>query len=134
MSEGDELPAGVRPPSLGEPPGPAVRVGRGQQPRTIEQPSLDVPVLQMVDHLIDVLGFFGTLVPDVAEQVIEVPKISTEDGNLQRASLRAPQLVEQLVEVPTFPFFRRADHRQSGSGSWCFWTWRSSRFSSRTEF
>ena len=40
----------VRPSSLGEPPGPAVRVGRGQQPGTIVQPSLDVPVLQMVDQ------------------------------------------------------------------------------------
>ena len=89
MSEVDELlAAGVRPPSLGEPPGPAVRVGRRQQPGTIEQQSLDAPVLQTVDHLIDVVGYFGTLVPDVAEQVIDVPEISPQDGNLQRASLR----------------------------------------------
>ena len=45
------------------------------------------------------------LVPDVAEQVIDVPKIAPQDGNVQRASLRAPQLVEQLVEVPTVPLF-----------------------------
>ena len=43
-------------------------------------------------------------VQDVAEQVIEVPEISLQNGNLQRASLQAPQLVEQLVEVPTVPF------------------------------
>ena len=34
----------------------------------------------MVDQLMDVLGYFGTLVPDVAEQVIEVPEISPQDG------------------------------------------------------
>ena len=67
----------------------------GSSPRTLAQPSLDV--LQMVRR------YFGTLLPDVAEQVIEVPEISPQDGNLQRASLRAPQLVEQL-EVPTVPF------------------------------
>ena len=81
MSEVDELPAaGVRPPSLGEPPGPAVKVGREQQPGKIEQPSLDAPVLQMVDPLIDVLGYFGTLVPDVAEQFIEVPRFLLRMG------------------------------------------------------
>ena len=43
MSEVEELPAaGVRPPSLGEPQVPAVKVGREQQPGTFEQPSLDV--------------------------------------------------------------------------------------------
>ena len=45
---------GVRPPSLGEPPRPAIRVGRGQQPGTLEQSSLDAPVLQMVDQLMAV--------------------------------------------------------------------------------
>ena len=41
--------AGSRPPSLGEPPGPAVKVGRRQQSGFIEQLSLDVPVLQVPD-------------------------------------------------------------------------------------
>ena len=45
-------------------------------------PSLDVPVLQMVDQLMDVLRFFNTLCL-VAEQVIDVSKIS-----LWRTSLR----------------------------------------------
>ena len=62
-------------------------------------PSLDVPVLQMVDQLVDVLRFFNTLCP-VAEQVIDVPKISLEDIPARRLC-REPQLVEQLVEVPT---------------------------------
>ena len=64
MSEVDELPAaGVRPPSLGGPPGPAVKVGRVQQPGAFELPSLDAPVLHMEDQLVDVLGYFSTLVP-----------------------------------------------------------------------
>ena len=76
------------------------------QGRTLRQfvghlpaPSLDVPVLQMVDQLVDVLRFFNTLCP-VAEQVIDVPKISLEDIPARRLC-REPQLVEQLVEVPT---------------------------------
>ena len=47
----------------------------------------------------DVLRFFDTLCP-VAEQVIDVPKILLEDI-LARRLCREPQLVEQLVEVPT---------------------------------
>ena len=70
--------------------------------------ALDAPVLQMVEQTVDVLDFFDTFLPVVVEQVIEVPKVALQDGNLQRAVLRAPQLVEQLVEVPTVPFFRRA--------------------------
>ena len=62
-------------------------------------PSLDVPVLQMVDQLPDVLQFFDALTTD-PEQVIEVPKILPEDVSM-RAVVREPQLVEQLVEVPT---------------------------------
>ena len=47
----------------------------------------------------DVLRFFDTLCP-VAEQVIDVPKIFLEDIPVRRLC-REPQLVEQLVEVPT---------------------------------
>ena len=53
----------------------------------------------MVDQLMDVLRYFGTLVADVAQQVIEVPEISPQDGNWQRASLRA------LADVPTILCF-----------------------------
>ena len=101
MSEVDELPAaGVRPPSLGEPPGPTVKVGRVLQPGAFELPSLDVPVLQMEDQLVDVLGYFSTLVPVVAEQVIEVPKVVCPPRGA-RTVLGAPQMADQLVEVPT---------------------------------
>ena len=47
----------------------------------------------------DILRFFDTLMPD-PEQVIEVPKISPEDVSMRTAA-REPQLVKQLVEVPT---------------------------------
>ena len=62
-------------------------------------PILDVPVPLMGEQLVDVLRFFNTLCP-VAEQVIDVPKISLEDIPARRLC-RVPQLVEQLVEVPT---------------------------------
>ena len=79
----------------------------GVQRHTVEQriehtpyvQILDAPVPQMVEQLVDALPFFDTLCP-VAEQVIDVPKISLEDIPARRLC-REPQLVEQLVEVPT---------------------------------
>ena len=64
--------------------------------------NLDVPVLHMVEQLPDVLQFFATCLPVVAEQVIDVPKISL-DRTQQRLGdcLRQPQMADQLVEVPT---------------------------------
>ena len=63
---------------------------------------LEVPVPQMVEQLPDVLQFFASFLPAVAEQVIEVPKIFL-DTTPQRLGdvLRQPQMVEQLVDVPT---------------------------------
>ena len=60
---------------------------------------LDALMPQTVDKLHDVLQFFDRLMT-VPDQVIEVPKIYTEDVPM-RAVLRATQLAEQLVEVPT---------------------------------
>ena len=53
-------------------------------------------------QLPDVLQFFASFLPGVAEQVIEVPKIFP-DTIPQRLGdhLRQPQMVEQLVHVPT---------------------------------
>ena len=62
-------------------------------------PALPILVPLMGEQLVDVLRFFDTLCP-VAEQVIDVPKISLEDIPARRLC-REPQLVEQLVEVPT---------------------------------
>ena len=60
---------------------------------------LDALMPQMVDQLQDITRFFDALLL-VPEQFIEVPKILLEDVPV-RAVLRDPQLVEQLVEVPT---------------------------------
>ena len=61
--------------------------------------TLDALVPPTVEQLQDVLQFFDRL-SAVPEPVIEVPKILPEDVPI-RAVLRATQLVEQLVEVPT---------------------------------
>ena len=68
----------------------------------VRVPVLDAPVPQMVGQAAEVVRFFASL-SVVAEQVIEVPTIIPEDPIPQRALLRAPQLAEQLLEVPTTP-------------------------------
>ena len=62
--------------------------------------NLDFPVLQMVEQLPNVIQFFATRLPVVAEPVIEVPKILPNDVPTRRLC-RDTQLAEQLVEVPT---------------------------------
>ena len=101
----DEDTAEVRPGVLAEP-----RSQERVQRHTIEHiadlvccaplvQTLDAPVPPTVEQLQDVLQFFDRLTT-VPEPVIEVPKIITEDVPM-RSVLRATQLVEQLVEVPT---------------------------------
>ena len=74
--------------------------------------ALDVPEPQMVDQLPDIEQFFRALSLD-PEQVIEVPKILPFDVPV-RTAVRVPQLVEQLVEVPTIisysSFQRTVEH------------------------
>ena len=100
----DEVPvAGSRPDRLVD-----VRPQERVQRRTVEQlvepvsgvPVLDAPVPQMLGQVAEVVRFFVSL-PVVDEQVIEVPTVTPVDPIPQRALLRAPQLAEQLVEVPT---------------------------------
>ena len=102
----DEEPGGRRPASLPEPPRPQERVQRHTMEHTVDfvcfapmVQILDALVPQMVEQLPDILRFFRALMPD-PEQVIEVPKISPEDVSM-RTVVREPQVVEQLVEVPT---------------------------------
>ena len=59
---------------------------------------LDAPVPQMLDSALD---FFRRLDLPVAEQVIDVPMISSSSSCPSRAALSEPLMVEQLVEVPT---------------------------------
>ena len=60
----------------------------------------------MVDQPVVVLQGLDTSMP--VEQGIEVPKITLEDRIPQRAVLRVPLPVEQLVEVPTPPGYALA--------------------------
>ena len=84
-----------------------VRPQERDQRHTVEQivdtvlfaPSLDVPVPQMGNQLVDVCRLFDVLIP---EQAIEVPKISPTPRPPRRRRVRfAEQTAEQLVEVPT---------------------------------
>ena len=66
---------------------------------TLFLPTLDVPVPQMENQVVDVCRLFDVLIP---EQVIEVPKISSTPCPPRRRRVRfAEQMAEQLVEVPT---------------------------------
>ena len=100
----DDVPAagGSRPDRLSDVSGPQERAQR----RTVQQivdpvplPTLDDPAPQMVGQLLNLAHFLDTPLPD-PEQVIEVPKISSDDVPM-RALVRETQLAEQLVEVPT---------------------------------
>ena len=99
----EEEPGGTRPDRMPSLSGPQERVQR----RTVQQivdlvpsfPTLDDPAPQTVEQLPDTLHFLRALSPD-PEQAIEVPKILPVDVPL-RTSVREPQLVEHLVEVPT---------------------------------
>ena len=64
--------------------------------------SLDAPVPQMGEQLVNIVQFFAEQLLVVAETVIEVPKILL-DRTPQRFGdrLRQPQMAEQLVDVPT---------------------------------
>ena len=78
--------------------------------------TLDAPVLQMVDQLVDVLQSFATF-PVVAEQVIEVPKIILLDYIPQRAVLRVPRLAKQLVEGDSARYLDADGLRRPASSS-----------------
>ena len=105
----DEEPGGGRPEALVE-PRPQARVQRHVVEHITDLVRvapmvqiLDAPVPQTGDQLPDILSFFGALMPD-PEQVIEVPKILLDDVPM-RAADRDTQLGEQLVEVPTQPWY-----------------------------
>ena len=105
VREPNNAPRSQKPPLPGEHPGvlkePEVQGAMVQHSGIFElEQILDVPVLQMVEQSVEVDTFFRLSLPAVAEQVIDVPKISCP-SHAGRVALREPQLVEQLVEVPT---------------------------------
>ena len=66
--------------------------------------ALDSPVLQTVEQLLNVVQFFSTQLPVVAEPVIAVPKILPHDVPPRRLC-RDTQLAKQPVEVSTILYF-----------------------------
>ena len=82
----------MRPPLLVEPHGAQSRVARHRVAQVLGVPVLfELPLVEYV----------GNSVPAFAEQVIEMPKLALPVCAVQRAALPEPQLVEQLVDVPT---------------------------------
>ena len=96
------LPRGRRPAPLSEVAGWQVKGARHSGKQLIDDlPSvqiLDAPMPQMVGSVLD---FFRSLDLPVAEQVLAVPKISFDCVPQRLVERRLPQMVEQLVEVPT---------------------------------
>ena len=102
-------PQGVRPAALLE-PRPQGEVQRHAGIGYELAQNLDVPVVHM-EQLPDVLQFFATCLPVVAEQVIDVPKIS-QDRTQQRLGTvcvsrrrrtswwKCPTIMEQNVDIP----------------------------------
>ena len=109
------VPVGVRSEVLTD-PRPQERIQR----RTVEHLAvlappvqiLDVPVPQMVENVRDTL--LRILDFPIAEQVIEVPKISCSPCP-SRSRVPEPQSAEQLVEVPTVSVSHA--HRSSDRGA-----------------
>ena len=68
-------------------------------------------VPQPVDQLVEVLRRIATVVP---EQVIEVPKITSQNVIPQRAVLRVPQMAEQQVDepLPSFHHFELVEEEE----------------------
>ena len=99
MSVDSDVVGGGRPPSHVD----VWRQERVQQ-RTVEQIVDPVPLVPLLHDVVPVVeqlvDFFAPLDFRVAEQGIEVPKIVCPP-HTARSVLRAPQMVEQLVEAPT---------------------------------
>ena len=92
---------GSRPDRLSAVSGPQERVPRYIVDIAPVVQLLHVPVPHQGDSVVEVLKILDKSLPDV-EQIIEVPKI-LQHTVLQRSSLQEPQMVNQLVTVPTNP-------------------------------
>ena len=81
---------------------------------------LDVLVPHVVDQLVDVFKIFETMLPVVAEQVIQMPKIILQDRIPQRPATGGPSggtaggsannsvFVEQTADIPVHDGVKRA--------------------------
>ena len=102
LSSDDGRPAGGERPAALLEPRPQERDRRHTGVGYEIAQDLEVPVPQMGEQLPDVLQLFASVLPVVPEQVIEVPKIFLDTTPLRLGDhLRQPQMVEQLVHVPT---------------------------------
>ena len=102
----DEDTAGMRPGVLAE-PRPQERVRRHTMEHIVDYvccaplvQTLDAPVPQTVEQLLDVLQFFDRLLRLFPSRLSQCPR-STPRTSLYVLFCVHPQLVEQLVEVPT---------------------------------
>ena len=103
-----DFPPGVRPALLVEVP-PQGRLVRHFAEHMAELAPLvqilDAPVPQLEEQLVDIFNIFRLIDTQTpVEQVIEVPEISLP-SRCCRTVLSAPQMAEQLVEVPTVVSF-----------------------------
>ena len=118
MSEGSDVVVGGRPPSLVD-----VRPQERLQQRTVKQIVDPVPLVPLLHDVEPQLGvqlvdFLAPLDVRVAEQVIEVPQIVCPPRGA-RTVLGAPQLADQLVEVPTIISFSSIWQRASSESEIC---------------
>ena len=105
------LPTGGRPAPLPEVAGWQRRLEQHVFEDLGSMQILDLPVLQVVEQPEEVGLFFRNFVPAFAEQAIEVPRLALPVCAVLRAALPEPQLVEQLVEVPTVLTFSLLQQR-----------------------
>ena len=132
-----EEPGGGRPAPLSEVAGWQEKVER----HFVEQLAEFAPMVQILDALVpqmedqdDVTDAVRRMDLSIAEQVIEVPKFII-DVIPSRSSVPEPQIMEQLMEVPTVLSPLRIAEQIVGVSSSAGWWWAaSSRFTPWTEF
>ena len=84
---------------------------------TLFVPTLDVPVPQMENQLVEVCRLLDFLIP---EQAIEVPKISSSRHSRRSRVRFAEETAEELVEVPRIVTYSSLHGlvEQHSSSSW----------------
>ena len=97
-----EEPSGERPNLLLEPQGPQERVQRNTVVHIVDvSPFVQILDVLVPDQMVEFMKIHDTQSP--VEQVIAVPKLSSNRIPQRFVDRRRPQRAEQLVEVPTEP-------------------------------